>query len=134
MREVMRVCVCVLYFIKPSNYVFFASGVNLRPINVVVYSIYVNHLPKVIQNCDLTYADDMEMHCSIPDDLLGRLYRMFVLLIMDVIGMPSSAMHFKQLERIHLKFSNLRSTAYSSVTITLTEQGTAAEKHYFYIY
>jgi len=31
----------------------------------LLFSIYVNDLPKVIQNCDLSlYADDMEMHCS----------------------------------------------------------------------
>ena len=31
----------------------------------LLFSIYVNDLPKVIQNCDLNlYADDMEMHCS----------------------------------------------------------------------
>jgi len=49
----------------------------------------------------------------------------FDLLIMDycdVVWMPSSAMHFKQLGRIYSKFSNLRSTACSSVTITLTER------------
>ena len=69
------------------------------------------------------------VHClyrlnPIPDDLLCRLYRVFVLPIMDycdVVWMPS-AMHFKRFERMHSKFSNLRSTACSSVTITLTER------------
>ena len=60
----------------------------------------------------------------IPDYFLGRLYCVFALLIMDycdVVWMPSSAMHFKQLEKMHSKFSDLRSTACSSMTITLTE-------------
>ena len=31
----------------------------------LLFTIYVNDLPKVMQNCDLNlYADDMEMHCS----------------------------------------------------------------------
>ena len=61
----------------------------------------------------------------IPNDLLGKLYRVFVLPILDycdIVGTPSSTIHFKQLERLRAKFSNLRSTACSSMSITLTER------------
>ena len=31
----------------------------------LLFNIYMNDLPTVIQNCELNlYADDMEMHCS----------------------------------------------------------------------
>ena len=34
----------------------------------LLFSIYMNDLPKVVQNCELNlYADDMEMHCSNAD-------------------------------------------------------------------
>ena len=70
------------------------------------------------------------VHCfyhlnPIPNDLLGKLYRVFVLPILDycdAVWTPSSTIHFKLLERLHIKFSNLWSTAYNSMSIALTER------------
>ena len=70
------------------------------------------------------------VHClyrlnPIPKDLLGRLYSVFVLPVLDycdVVWKPSSTAHFKQFERLHARFSNLRPTACSSVNVTLTER------------
>ena len=61
----------------------------------------------------------------VPKDLLGKLYRVFVLPTLDycdVVRTPSSTTHFKQLERLYARFSNLRSTTCSLVSITLTER------------
>ena len=70
------------------------------------------------------------VHClyrlnPIPKDLLGRLYSVFVLPVLDYCDMvrkPSSTAHFKLFERLHARFSNLRPTACSSVNITLMER------------
>ena len=62
----------------------------------------------------------------ISNDILTKLYRVFVLPILDycnVVWTPSLATtHFKRLERLHPKFSNLSSNVSSSMNITLTEQ------------
>ena len=70
------------------------------------------------------------VHClyhlnPILKDLLGKLYSIFALPILDycdVVWTPSSTTHFKRLKRLHARFSNLCPTTCSSVSITLTEQ------------
>ena len=65
------------------------------------------------------------MPLSFKSDTQGSPRQAFVLSILDYcdeVWTPSSTTHFKQLERPHAKFSNLRSTSCSSVSITLTEQ------------
>jgi len=71
------------------------------------------------------------IHClyrlnPVPDNLLDKLYCVFVLPIIDycdVVWMPSFTLLFKRLERLHSKFSHSKSpTSRSSMAITLAEQ------------
>ena len=68
------------------------------------------------------------IHClnhlrPLPADLLAKLYRVFVLPILDycdVVWTPSSVQHFKRLERLHSKFNSPPSSTDLSVCVTLT--------------
>ena len=63
--------------------------------------------------------------CPLPADLLAKLYRVFVLPILDycdVVWSPSSVQYFKRLERLHSKFNSPPSNTDFSVCVTLTER------------
>ena len=70
------------------------------------------------------------IHClnrlrPLPADLLAKLYRIFVLPILeycDVVWTPSSVQHFKHLERLHSKFNSPPSSTDFSVCVTLIER------------
>ena len=61
----------------------------------------------------------------LPADLHSKLYRVFVLPILDccdVVWTQLSVQHFKHLERLHLKFNSPPSSTDLSVCMTLTER------------
>ena len=65
--------------------------------------------------------------CPLPNVLLGRLYRTFVLPLLDycdAVWTPSSMVHFKHLERLHSRFcakSMLSSNTEPFLRVSLTE-------------
>ena len=60
-----KVCIWGLSSAWGEVYTGVPQGSILGPL---LFSIYMNDLPKVVQNCELNlYADDMEMHCSNAD-------------------------------------------------------------------
>jgi len=70
------------------------------------------------------------LHClyrlrPLPNELLNKLYRTFVLPLLDycdVVWSPSSVQYFKRFERIHSKFCSSVSTTHSYFCCTLAER------------
>ena len=66
------------------------------------------------------------VHClyrlhPLPDNLLGRLYRTFILPLIDycdTVWMPSSMLHFKHLERLHSRFCTNNAETFLWVSLT----------------
>ena len=62
--------------------------------------------------------------CPLPIELLAKLYRVFVLPILDycdVVWAPSSVQHFKRLERLRSRFNSLPFCTDFSACLTLVE-------------
>ena len=71
-----------------------------------------------------------KLHClyrlfPLPDGLMGKLYRTFVLPVLDycdVVWSPSSAVYSRKFERFHSKFCSLSSDSHGSLRHTLAER------------
>ena len=100
------------------------STVRYLGLHIDEFLTWHQHTANVLQR---VYS---RIHClyrlrPLPAELLSKLYRVFVLPILDycdVVWTPSTVQHFKCLERLHSKFSCPTSRTNLSECVTLTER------------